>query len=588
MTGNPSSPTSLQPQSERPLRWTVSRKISLGYGASLMILTVGVVLGVSLGNRHQQEALSLVEHTREEAVILTQLQQGVLLLRSQQQQLAAQLPSTTSFEQTNTRLQTELGEVNTAWDDLRQFLAEDDHFQDEFHTDEFPAFIAAYAEVPNTFVTQLNALVTDLDAGELQSDLAITTAQQALLDFSLGETAQQMDALAADLNELILETQDEILEADDLLQAASRTGLWVVSFALVSSLIVALVAAAMVQRAVTRPLETATKVAKQVTDEANFDLQAPVTTRDEIGTLTETLNLLIARVKTLLADQQASTQRQLLQTEKMASLGQLVAGVAHEINNPVNFIYGNLDHVEVYIQDLLALLHTYDEAVPDAPAAVTLKAEAVDRDFLEADLPKLICSLKVGAERTRQIVLSLKNFSRLDEGQAHYFDLHDSLNSTLLILNSRIKKGVTIQREYGDLPQIEGHMGGLYQVFMNLLSNALDAFEEAPPVDGAAPPILTLITRRLGQDRVEVVVRDNGPGMTEEVRSKIFAPFFTTKPVGVGTGLGLAISHNIIVEKHQGEIYCQAVKPHGCEFRVVLPVQQAAALVESDKVLASI
>ncbi|WP_421658345.1 PAS domain-containing sensor histidine kinase [Leptothermofonsia sp. ETS-13] len=278
------------------------------------------------------------------------------------------------------------------------------------------------------------------------------------------------------------------------------------------------------------------------------------------------------------------TQAQLVQTEKMSSLGQLVAGVAHEINNPVNFIYGNLVHANEYTQDLLNLIHLYQQHYPQPVAAIAEEMEAIDLEFLLEDLPKLLASMKVGAERIQKIVMSLRNFSRMDEADMKAVNLHEGLESTLLILHNRLKAkhdhpGIRVIKEYGDLPEVECYAGQLNQVFMNIIANAIDALEErdrqrTPEELQALPSTITLKTERVEGDRVAVRIRDNGPGMSETTRKRLFDPFFTTKPVGQGTGLGLSISYQIVTEKHQGILRCTSQLGQGSEFYIEIPVQQ--------------
>jgi signal transduction histidine kinase len=264
------------------------------------------------------------------------------------------------------------------------------------------------------------------------------------------------------------------------------------------------------------------------------------------------------------------TQAQLIQSEKMSSLGQMVAGLAHEINNPVNFIYGNLEHAKSYTQDLLELLGLYQQEYPEPTTAIAAEVEEIDLDFLTEDLPKILTSMKMGTERIREIVVSLRNFSRLDESYFKPVDIHEGLESTLLILNNRIRKGIEIVKCYGDLPPIECYPAQLNQVFMNVLANAIDALQESEP--GIESPTITLRTELL--DRKEVCIRiiDNGPGIPKSLQNQLFDPFFTTKPVGKGTGLGLAISYQII-DKHQGRIELFSEPGEGTEFAIVIPIK---------------
>jgi len=278
------------------------------------------------------------------------------------------------------------------------------------------------------------------------------------------------------------------------------------------------------------------------------------------------------------------TQTQLIQTEKMSSLGQLVAGVAHEINNPVNFIYGNLHYASKYTQDMLNVLRLYQLHYPQPHNEIRSLAKAVDLEFLAEDLPKIISSMAIGAERIRSIVLSLRNFSRLDEADNKPVDLHEGIDNTLLILQHRLKAnshftGIEIIKDYGDLPLVECYAGQINQVFMNILTNAIDALEEQGKIEGRKPRNLSApkicISTRLATDTSRMLIRiaDNGPGMTEEVRKRIFDPFFTTKSVGKGTGLGLAISYQIIVEKHGGMMECISEPGKGTEFWIEIPLK---------------
>lgn len=277
-------------------------------------------------------------------------------------------------------------------------------------------------------------------------------------------------------------------------------------------------------------------------------------------------------------------QSQLIHTEKMSSLGQMVAGVAHEINNPVSFIYGNLSPADEYIQDLLVLVELYQKYHPKPDEEIQEYIQAIDLEFLKIDLPKLLDSMKVGANRIREIVLSLRNFSRLDEAEFKEVDLHEGIDSTLMILHNRLKfkperPGIEVIKEYTNLPLVECYPSQLNQVFMNILANAidaLDAYNDKRTMEEieANPSFIKIHTQRIDENCVAVCISDNGSGMPEQVRERLFDPFFTTKPVGKGTGLGLSISYQIVVEKHGGKMWCESVPQKGAKFTIEIPIQQ--------------
>jgi len=280
------------------------------------------------------------------------------------------------------------------------------------------------------------------------------------------------------------------------------------------------------------------------------------------------------------------THSQLVQSEKMSSLGLLIAGVAHEINNPVSFIYGNLDPLKNYTQDLLHMVQLYEQHYPDPVAEIQEEKETLELDFIAKDLPQILSSMKVGVERISQIVKSLRNFSRHDNSEKKPVHLHEGIDSTLLILNHRLKGNgetlpIQIVKDYGNLPPVECFSGPMNQVFMNILSNAIDALNDWNKQRGLpemrANPSQIKITTKLDDSFAEIKIADNGPGMSSEVKQHIFDPFFTTKPIGKGTGMGLSISYQIVVEKHKGVLDCISEIGQGTEFMIRMPIEHGFA-----------
>jgi signal transduction histidine kinase len=293
-----------------------------------------------------------------------------------------------------------------------------------------------------------------------------------------------------------------------------------------------------------------------------------------------------AELKATLAELQR-TQSQVIQNEKMLSLGQLVAGIAHEINNPVNFIHGNLNHVQEYTKDLLDFVELYQQHNPHPVSEIQTAAEEIDLEFLQEDLPKILASMQLGTDRIRQIVLSLRNFSRMDEAEFKAVNIHEGIDSTLLILQHRLKARperpeIEVVKDYATLPLVECYAGQINQVFMNILVNAIDALEEStaertPQEVKDNPNRITIRTSVVNTTWVEVAIADNGVGIPKEVQQHIFDPFFTTKPLGKGTGMGMSISYQIVTEKHGGKLECFSHPGEGTEFIIWIPLRQQSS-----------
>ena len=340
-------------------------------------------------------------------------------------------------------------------------------------------------------------------------------------------------------------------------------------------------------------------VATQKLADGDLTVRIPVDGNDEVATLAMGFNHMIEQLKH--RDRKIKTQVEKLEwlvqelqqlpervhTEKMAGLGQMVAGIAHEINNPVSFIYSNVLPAQEYANNLVSLIQLYQRHFPNPPDEIQQAEKCMDIEFVSQDFSKLLDSMESGSERIQEIVLSLRNFSRKDEAVMKTVNIHEGLDSTLVILEHRLKAqsnrpAIKVMKDYGDLPEVLCFAGEINQVFMNLLSNAIDALEESVDqtlihnLQDATDDSLQiqLQTSVMDQDWVSISIADNGPGIPDDIRTKLFDPFFTTKAVGVGTGLGLSISYQIVVEKHSGKILYHSHLGQGTEFIIQIPITQ--------------
>jgi len=600
--------------------FSIRQKIGLGYSIAIGAVVLGTLLGLSIGNYYQSQALQRRKVATHQKTLLNNLNMAVVETRSYQQQLIPLLDNPVAFDQERNRLRLRIGHIDALLKQLRS-EANDPTHANQLIVTSLSSLLHTYDGTVEVYWRNLETLLERINPTFLQPKM-IPEAQGQLLAFNGNRVTQQFDQLTNQLRQLAETAQAEEEQAELSLEQASVLRQQIVALSMILGILMAIFWGICLSRELAKPLEMATRIAQQVTTEANFSLQVPITTQDEVGMLARSLNQLIQwvdkytqelkqvqqslerrvteRTEELVQKNQQleqahshlsdtlenlkQTQSQLVQVEKMSSLGQLVAGVAHEINNPVNFIHGNLSYVQDYAENLLNFVQLYQQHYPDPVPEIQAEADKIDLEFLQEDLTKMLTSMKVGTDRICQIVLSLRTFSRMDEGERKTVDLHEGIDSTLMILQNRLKrKGhyppVTLIKEYGELPPIDCYAGQLNQVFMNVLANALDALEERDEQQSAAelkqhPSQIVIRTEKAGTDQVLIRFIDNGPGIPETVLKHLFDPFFTTKEVGKGTGLGLSISYQIVTEKHQGQISCLSTLGQGTEFRIQIPLKQ--------------
>ncbi len=573
------------------LNGSIRRKIGAGYGLCVGIALLGTSVGLVLGEHYQRLAIAQMTYSHQQEHLLTALQLTVLQARTHTSRLAVVLGNSVWLNYEHKAFQKSIISAKQLLLQTEE-LVNHSESQSFMNAQELQQLLKRYTIILNAYTDLTESLLKQIDPVNLKP-AQVPSAQRELLRNSSGEVAVAMDQLSQELSLLIESARNQHQQAAISLQVAGALRVKIIVASMMLSIAIAAILALYTSDAIVQPIRNVTQVAHQVAEESNFDLRAPVTTQDEVGVLATSLNQLIERIATY-THELKQAQVHLIQTEKMSSLGAMVAGVAHEINNPVNFIYGNLDYTSSYIQDLLSLLHLYLQHYPEPPAEIKEQLDTIDFDFLAEDLPKILTSMKSGAERIRAIIVSLRSFSRLDETGAKFIDIHDGIETALLILNSRLKKGIQVIKEYGNLPQIECYPAQINQVFMNLLCNAIDALEmkhnkwemgntqeryestyncleNLPQPSQVSTPKIWIRTAVLNQNWIVISITDNGCGIPAAIQDRIFDPFFTTKEPGQGTGLGLSVSYQII-HQHQGNIKVKSILNQETELTIALPI----------------
>ena len=561
----------------------IAQKIGYGYALVLGMITLGTLAGLGIGEYYQYQTQKYLNEVVTQRELFERIQDKTLHIGLHILNLPIALGSSQVLYAESKELLEDIEDVEKTILQVQKTLPkltgvhnkEDQEYQlllnhslkiIRYHRLMLPHLLQSvdeWQEDPNQFdAIRLNLLKQNTDV--VQQIMAINDRLEKLVDLF---DEKEANFLANNPN-------------------ADLIRLKIILASMCLSALVGIFLASLTSRAIAQPIEKVTEITQEVANSQNFNLRVPITSQDEIGSLGQSINYLIADIANYTAELQ-STQSQLIHTEKMSTLGQMVAGVTHEINNPINFIHANIHYAEGYLQSLLELVELYQAEYSTPSHLIETHMAEIDLEFLAEDLPKVIGSIKVGADRIREIVVSMRNFSRLDESQTQYADINQGIDSTLIILSYRLKAGIDVVKEYGEIPLIECYPSQLNQVFMNIIANALDALEEKnslcnisstevshqiDKLDYSYKPTITIITEKTLDDHVMIKIKDNGPGMSEAVQQQIFEAFFTTKTTGKGTGLGLAICGQIL-EKHQGKIQVNSQLGEGTEFMITLPVK---------------
>jgi len=568
----------------------VSQRITLGFSLALGLMCVGTGAGILGGNRYQHEALEIEAHVQEEIELLSQLQAGVLQSRTHQQQLIPLSASPQDFQEEYSHILKHSETISDILQKIDSYLVEAVAQRQSLEfvdIQRLSDFIDAHSGIPETYLRELDQLVDEIDVESLDTLADIEDTQTKLLAFTNSELALSFDGISDDLSGIIEAARDELEIARQQVIDASQLRNWIVGVSVIISSCIAALLAWLISRSISTPLKIVEETAFQITENDNFDLRVDVTGDDEVSTVATAINLLIQRVNDLLSEktikaqalevsnqQLISTQKQMIEQEKLASLGSLTAGIAHEIKNPLNFV-NNFAELSVELtEELTEELSTQKAQI--APEAFEDITEIVD--MLKSNVDKI----EHHGKRADKIVANMLQHSRGGDSEWADIDLNELVADAVNLAYHGMRAkhsdfNLTFDNDYDEsIGILRVSVQSLSRVFLNLANNACYAiYQRQLSENKDFSPLLKIRTRK-ERGTVSVWIRDNGIGMSQDVKEKVFNQFFTTKPTGEGTGLGLSLSYNIIVEQHKGSVEVESEEGVYTDFIVTLPVNSDA------------
>jgi two-component system, NtrC family, sensor kinase len=600
---------------------SVQSKIIIGNGCVIAFAIVVILIGYETGDYYQYQALHREMLVQEYRQAIDNFQMSLLLTRTHWQEMSELDQKPELFQEEYDHFQQYLHQSRQDWQTI-QALSDRPNplLRDIKFIDQTRSLLSEYADVPAAYFQEVDmtSAASDRPGQPPSPRLMGVLFKQVRESGQFQAIAQQLDALSDALVSIATQAQADLVPITQSIKSTDELSLWASSSGISLAILVGAYLSWRIARSITRPLKQVTTIAQLITQEARFDLRIDQRGRDEVGQLAKSLNLLITRVQELLWEQLAAqgelagynqelesmvtdrtqaleernlelkntlselkvTQAQLVQTAKMSSLSQLVAGIAHEFNNPLTFVASNLPHAQTGFQNLMAALNVYQQARPQLKSELEDQLTELDLEYLLDDLPKMLTSMSQGTSRLQSIVENLRHFSHLDESEYKSVNLHDGIDSALLLLKTRLRstipdRPIEIIKQYDDLPNLNCYASQLNQVFMDLLNNAitaLQAYAHHAPIDWQPQiTISTNLSRKAAHNTIQLMIWDNGIGITPENLPHIFEPFFTTQPVGHGMGLGLSLAYQVI-SAHGGTLTCESEPHQGCIMAIALPL----------------